>query len=93
MTNKELEVMRQGILTADHRDGHDALAAVWVGCIQDFTSLRGKEISGVVSSLVQKGLVITDGEAIQLTEEGVALLKSLNDLDADEIEILNRDYN
>lgn len=45
---------------------------VWVWVIADNCKITRKDqVSGIVSSLVKKDLVLTDGETIQLTEKGV----------------------
>jgi len=49
--------------------------STWVDCL-DMGKEKipsGKALSGVVSSLSQKGLVWTDGEAIELTDEGIEM--------------------
>jgi hypothetical protein len=51
---------------------------LWANCINDSTSpsgIDGKALSGVVSNLVQKGLVVTDGNkgreaCVRLTPSG-----------------------
>ncbi len=42
---------------------------VWVDCIAD-SSMRGKTLSGTISSLSKKGLVVCDGECVTLTRLG-----------------------
>ena len=52
----------------------------WVDCVADLGhhNLKswGKKISGVISSLVKKGLASTNGESIGLTEKGFQVFKT-----------------
>jgi hypothetical protein len=83
ITEKERKVL-QGIITNDFQDAATGTEAVimndiWVDCLEDSTGdLRGKILSGVVSSLSKKGLVWTDGEGIAITKEGWTVLNSTN---------------
>lgn len=71
LTDLEIEVLGAGIIDSDfHRESGEQ----WVDCISLYCSLSGKAISGVVSSLSKKGYVITDGEVIRATDEGIAAL-------------------
>jgi hypothetical protein len=57
----------------DYRFNQDDFQ-VWCDCISDsdseYQAPKGKVLSGTVSSLVKKGLLISDGECVILTEEG-----------------------
>lgn len=90
LTGNELDVLINGILKADHRDLNGPRADVWVDCIEDMCSVSGKTLSGVVSSLAKKGLIITDGETIGLTDLAVETLKHSPFIDMKGLEILNR---
>ena len=50
-------------------------ARAWVDCFSDGCRLNGKQLSGVMSSLVQKGIIETDGEAFCLTSFGIEIVK------------------
>ena len=52
-------------------------AEVWVDCINESSKpsgVTGKALSGVIASLVKKGLVWTSGDTLRLTKEGIALI-------------------
>jgi hypothetical protein len=50
---------------------------VWIdGYAQDM-GISGKAFSGVMSSMVQKGLVYTNGESFGLTEKGIEMTETL----------------
>ena len=45
---------------------------IWVFAVEyDTKIVTKKQISGVISSLSKKGLLVTDGETVHLTPEGV----------------------
>lgn len=50
-------------------------AEIWVDSINDSSKpsgITGKALSGVIASLVKKGLVWTSGDTLRLTKEGIA---------------------
>jgi hypothetical protein len=50
----------------------------WSDCVSDGpNNVPAKSIPGIIGSLVKKGLVITDGECIELSKDGFNLYKSL----------------
>lgn len=71
MTTKLERMLLENIVTNDFGDAPEHI--VWVDCLDcgDHGQFwEGKQISGLVSGLVQKGLVWTDGERCGLTEDG-----------------------
>lgn len=71
LTNLEIEVLGRGIIGSD---SHQESGETWVDCIEDYCSVKGRAVSGVVSSLSKKGLVRTDGRVIRATDEGLAAI-------------------
>lgn len=51
----------------------DENSRAWVKHMQESTGLTGKILSGVMSSLVQKGIVTTNGEGVGLTKTGIEI--------------------
>lgn len=89
LTEQEQELMR-GILIEEHRDGNDALAAVWVSEIEYHCALAPTSIGGVMRSAKSKGVVGTDGETCWLTTKGRDCMFSFQPLSEQEEAILNR---
>ena len=56
MTDLEAMVLNQ-IREACNEYGGEA----WAYCIQDYGSINGKQLSGAISSLSQKGLIVCEG--------------------------------
>lgn len=85
LTQNESKVLKT-ILTNDFTMSNGAIPAtyegtdwIWSDCINDSASpsgIEGKSLSGVVSSLCKKGLVVVDGisrdACVSLTEAGFA---------------------
>ncbi len=80
LTELERDVLENGI--ANNEYGDDLPDAVWSGSIADFLKITTKaQLSGVISSLVKKGLVsVSQGEGnddiTNITPEGVKLFES-----------------
>lgn len=72
-TDREYRVLR-AVITNQYHDGQDPINnEIWVSEIdaaREPSGISGKALSGVVSSLSKKGLVVTDGECISVTEAG-----------------------
>lgn len=72
----------QAIGNNDFTDG-DPTAWVWSNCVaQECKTVKAKQLPGVISSLVKKGLAETDGNSgkdacVRLTETGVVALKQI----------------
>lgn len=49
----------------------------WIDILSDNSNIKGKAFSGIISSLVKKGLMFTDGEAIGLTKLGIKIAKEI----------------
>ena len=73
LTENEFKVLRAIDLS---EYGDSIRDAVWTWSMSDYSGMKGKEISGVVSSLVQKGYVYTSDSgrdaSIEMTAAGVA---------------------
>jgi hypothetical protein len=57
----------------------EANAEIWKDCINDAkysSSVTSRALSGVCSSLVKKGLIISSSETIRLTEKGFEAFKA-----------------
>lgn len=54
-------------------------SCTWVKDSHRACKMSGKEFSGVISSLVKKGIVKTDGETWSLTSEGIEVARELSD--------------
>ena len=52
-------------------------ACTWVKESHRACKMNGREFSGIISSLVKKGLVVTDGETWKLTSVGIEAARSL----------------
>lgn len=76
VTHNEMAVLRS-VLNNFYLDSTEGEAVinngVWSNCINDSdtpSGIEGKALSGVVSSLVKKGLLGTNGESVYLTRPG-----------------------
>lgn len=62
-----------------YEDGLDSV--IWADCFLDTTSIPAKEVRGVLSSLIKKGIIkpITSGKyaVIRFTEHGKEVMRGL----------------
>lgn len=83
LTDKEKQVL-ENIARNDYTTGNGAEPEkredtyCWADCVDcgPFNVPR-KSIPGIIGSLVKKGLVLTDGECIELSDSGFQAYKSL----------------
>lgn len=80
LTKMERDVLN-AVVGSEFHDGNDPVDNfVWFDCVSDDLSIKGKTLSGVVSSLVQKGFVRTQDEGreavIAITRAGFEALSA-----------------
>ena len=84
-TKMELEVL-QAIVDSDFHDGCDPVGnPVWADCLEgDCKTVRGLQLSGVVSSLNKKCFAVSQRDAneavIHITQAGMDVLTHRNQL-------------
>jgi hypothetical protein len=84
LTSSEYAVLISGIIGSDF---HQESGSQWVGCVEDYAAgetgrIRGRALSGVMSSLVKKGYIWTDGETCGATPKGM----NIGEYSGDELE-------
>lgn len=78
LTALELKFLTETILVHEMRDGRDLSSLTLWNDVLESTDISGRQISGLISSLVQKGVIFSDGEAIAITELGARLLAPID---------------
>ena len=73
ITEKELKMVR---VIAESEYADQVGDPVWVDTLEG-GELTGRTVSGLVSSLSQKGFIATDGECVWLTETGVEMYQKV----------------
>lgn len=80
LTELEKELLLIGFVKSDFFEQEEQ-SVIWADSFADMPNIKGKSISGVVSSLVKKGIMLSDGNSkestICLTELGAKILKEL----------------
>ena len=89
LTGKE-KIVLENIARNDYTTGNGAEPETvrdtycWADCVDcGPNNISRKSLPGIIGSLVKKGLVLTDGECIELSEEGFNAYKSLKSLKKD----------
>ena len=79
LTELEHDVLVNGILRNNFQDGAEGEQAIWSDQIVSngrMEKVTAKQLPGVVASLVKKGLLTSDGEAVQLTDSGISVARA-----------------
>lgn len=79
LTALESDVLVNGILRNNFQDGADGAGQIWSEQLianGKTEKVTPKQLPGVVTTLIKKGLVQSDNEAVWLTESGIAVAKA-----------------
>lgn len=82
LTELEKELLLIGFAKSDFFEREEQ-SVIWANSFADMPNIKSKSISGVVSSLAKKGIMMCDGNGseatISLTELGQEIFKKLKD--------------